>query len=694
MTVDWFDPLPIDEYQALNEKNGENIPDSVPVEPPLGGLDIRVGPILRLCGLLENGPDYRASIMLLIKAGEGSVEPHITYKIGPSLPEFKGQFGEGEFPAVKYHEEHGYQFWRFNIKLQLTSYEQKIQYYINNTFRQSQQFFVPAAQDSFNVVSFSCNGFSLATDTSEYKSSLWLDVLRKHSQQHYHVMLGGGDQIYCDAIKIKSKLLEDWTTEIDAHKKAKAKATPELVAEFEDYYLNAYIGWFGHGFWQGKNGGTAQKTFPLSMAQIPSVNLFDDHDIIDGYGSYNDRTMSSEVFKAIGNTAYKYYMLFQQQISVEEKAYYDDPSWIIANKKGPYIDQPAHSVYMRLGREISLLGLDCRTERKLKQIISQDTYKVIFDRLELEIKAAPDTKHLLVMLGVPILYPRLVWLEWILTSSVLKPVRKLAERGIIAKGLVNEFDGGVEVLDDLNDHWCAKDHKKERNYLLMKLLNFGAEHGVRITILSGDVHLCAISRLKTKYSHHVHSHPLTHSPGELQEKNRDVLEHPEHDPRLIFNVISSAIINAPPPDAMAALLNKRSKIHHYNRDTDEDVVPLFTSDPDGEERSNHQFMNKRNWLDLILGKQSVLYKDQVGQGVKKFPSPLFEKDLQEFAEKEQDPRYVKYPLDENSLVTTLHVEKDGNDYSATTASYEVLIPHLAGKYSLDKVAIKHLDGTA
>ena len=57
---------------------------------------------------------------------------------------------------------------------------------------------------------------------------------------------------------------------------------------------------------------------------------------------------------------------------------------------------------MRLGKEISLLGLDCRTERKLKQIVDPSTYKNIFDRLNNEIAQTPDTKHLLVMLGVPI----------------------------------------------------------------------------------------------------------------------------------------------------------------------------------------------------------------------------------------------------------------------------------------------------
>ncbi|KAM9899124.1 hypothetical protein OXX69_009605, partial [Metschnikowia pulcherrima] len=295
-------------------------------------------------------------------------------------------------------------------------------------------------------------------------------------------------------------------------------------------------------------------------------------------------------------------------------------------------------------------------------------------------------KHLLVMLGVPILYPRLVWLEKLLTSRLLKPIRGLATRGVVAQGLVNEFDGSVEVLDDLNDHWCSKHHKAERNKLIKMLTEFGAKNGVRVTILSGDVHLCCFGRLKTKIHHLPHAHVLASEDKEAQ--NRDVTENPQHDPRLIFNVISSAIINAPPPDAMATLLNKRSKIHHYDKYTDEDVLPIFTSNPDGTERQNHQFLNKRNWSDLVLVKQSPLYKQKVGES--KFPSPLFESDAAEMAKRAVDDRYVKYPVLNDSLVATLHVEADGNDPEATTAAYEVMIPDLHGKYKLETTVIKHV----
>ena len=69
-------------------------------------------------------------------------------------------------------------------------------------------------------------------------------------------------------------------------------------------------------------------------------------------------------------------MLFQHHINPEENyiyqihhGYWDQLQVHLLNKN--------HSVFMRLGKEISLLGLDCRTERKLKQIVNPSTYNII-----------------------------------------------------------------------------------------------------------------------------------------------------------------------------------------------------------------------------------------------------------------------------------------------------------------------------
>lgn len=689
--MSWFDPVPIETFVELNKKQAaEEVPEKCPEPPTKDGLQIHCGPILRLSGLLENNqPNWRGLILLVTK---GEVEPEVTFFVGPAdekdAPAGWQKPQQGSFPGTNFHSEQGFQFWRFKVQLQLEAYEQRVRYSINGQQNDAHAFFVPGADQSMNVMSFSCNGFSLATDTSQYKLSLWLDVLKKHQKQHYHVMLGGGDQIYCDAIKLHVELIQAWLNEGTAARKRKINTTPEMIDEMANYYLKAYMEWFGQGFWRGTNGGTHQHMFPLSMAQIPAVNIFDDHDIIDGFGSYKDRTMASHVFSTIGNVAYKYYMLFQHHMLVDEEIYHNDPSWILPKKEGMFIKQRNHSVYMRLGKEISLLGVDCRTERRLSQIVDPGTYDVIFKRCEAEIVKTPETKHLLVMLGVPILYPRMVWLEWILTLRLFKPIRGLATRGIVAQGLVNHFDGSIEVLDDLNDHWCSKHHKKERNMLMKRLIEFGANHGVRVTILSGDVHLGCFGRIKTKLHHHPNAHVLK----DAAQSNATVTDAPQTDPRLIFNVISSAIVNAPPPDVMPKLLKKQTKAHKFDRNTTEDIVPIFTSNTDGTPRDNEYFLNKRNWSDLILAKQSPEYASIAGTGVSKFPGSKLEHDAKIMAELKLDEQHVKYPVLENSLVTTLHVEDDGNDTEATTADYEIMIPDLQGKFKLQQSRIKHLTG--
>jgi hypothetical protein len=64
------------------------------------------------------------------------------------------------------------------------------------------------------------------------------------------------------------------------------------------------------------------------------------------------------------------------------------------------------------------------------------------------------------------------------------------------------------------------------------------------------------------------------------------------------NVISSAIANAPPPDTLADLLNRRNKVHHLDADTDEDMIPIFTHDVNGKPRNNKRLLNRRNWCSI------------------------------------------------------------------------------------------------
>ena len=64
----------------------------------------------------------------------------------------------------------------------------------------------------------------------------------------------------------------------------------------------------------------------------------------------------------------------------------------------------------------------------------------------------------------------------------MDPVKALGRAGLFG-GFLNKFDGGVEVLDDLDDHWTSKNHKAERTWLMEDLQDIAAEKSVRVTIL-------------------------------------------------------------------------------------------------------------------------------------------------------------------------------------------------------------------
>jgi len=346
--------------------------------------------------------------------------------------EKSGKYTEGN--AQRLHQERGYTFWRFNIEIELQSREQRIAYKINNG--PAVGFYVPAVDQTMNIMFHSCNGFSASVNPDEFNGPdpLWRDVMRAHVKKPYHVMLGGGDQLYNDCVMTQTTHFKEWLTINKTSNKRRAEFTKEMKEELEVFYLERYAMWFSQGLFGVANG------------QIPMINIWDDHDIIDGFGSYNPKFNSCPVFAGLGNVAFKYYMLFQQQTLVDEGEN-EEPSWLLGSQPGPYITEHSRSNFMFLGRRVAFLGLDCRTERTRELLVGDKTYSRVFQRLEQEIISG-QTRHLIVLLGVPIAYPRLVWLENILTSSVMHPLTYLGalSHGTL-NGFLNKFDGSVELVD-------------------------------------------------------------------------------------------------------------------------------------------------------------------------------------------------------------------------------------------------------
>jgi len=156
-------------------------------------------------------------------------------------------------------------------------------------------------------------------------------------------------------------------------------------------------------------------------------------------------------------------------------------------------------------------------------------------------------------------------------------------------GFVNKFNAEAELLDDLNDHWTARNHKKERNWFIEQLQNFARLRHIRVSFLSGDVHCAAVGVLKT-----------------LQVKNKTEVS-PLNDYRYMVNVVTSAIVNTPPPNGVIIMVSSlASRVHKtlHSIDTDETMVPLFLKETNGQSRKQKFIMGKRNWCSVDWEKET------------------------------------------------------------------------------------------
>ena len=590
-------------------------------------INIMCGPLLNYKGMTNAGStsaSWHGSVLIVSKPGQHP--PELSFKYGgphsrsaSSSPDHPNAGSNNEAlprlqhsnssldsraSGVKLYEDLLKAFWRFDLDLPLRDHEASWQYSLPNMYfpsgansrcsSSSRTFVVPSISQSMRILFHSCNGFSVGTDEDAWSGpALWNDVLRLHEQKPFHVMIGGGDQIYNDGVRVTGPL-KPWTDMANPKKRREFPFDEGMRAACDSFYFNHYVEWY------------SAEPFASANGQIAQINIWDDHgttafdstfgdlanndaDIIDGFGSYTDNFMNCSVFRGIGGVAFKYYCLFQHHIPPQKSTFttsapqtmgsqggadpahlvdtfvlkeQDDARFIVGASPGPYVAQCSHSLYMRLGARIGFMGIDARTERTRHQVNYPETYDLIFERVKLELSSASaglnKMTHLIVLLGIPIAYPRLIWLENIFKSPIIGPIRFLSKRFGIAGGLFNKFDGQVDLLDDLDDHYTARQHKKERKDLLLRLQSLAEDFSIRISILGGDVHLAALGRFYAKPKLGI---PIN------------------QDHRYMVNIISSAITNHPPPKAVADLLARRNKIHHLDHDTDETLMKIFDKDP-------------------------------------------------------------------------------------------------------------------
>lgn len=176
--------------------------------------------------------------------------------------------------AVKLFSDPSYTFWRFNIDIPMQTEESRWEYRVSgiqipSRFKDrdglERSFVVPALSQSMRIMFHSCNGFSVGTDTELWSGpALWNDVLRVHNQKPFHVMIGGGDQIYNDYVRTEGPLYP-WTHIKNPKRRRDHHFDEELRAACDKFYCDNYVRWF------------STEPFATANAQIPQINIWDDH---------------------------------------------------------------------------------------------------------------------------------------------------------------------------------------------------------------------------------------------------------------------------------------------------------------------------------------------------------------------------------------------------------------------------------
>lgn len=269
-------------------------------------LELICGPLLNykhMSGATTQNPVWHGSVLLVTKPSK--LQPTLKLEYSGPTGSNNGTNGETSvqslrtFEAEKLYEDPNKAFWRFRIDAPIQEFEARWEYSISTiqgpkvTGELRSRFFVPAVHQSMRIMFHSCNGFSVGTDVDAWSGpALWNDVMRMHEQKPFHVMIGGGDQIYNDGVRVDGPL-RPWTDIGTPRKRREFPFNEKLREDSDEYYYQNYVRWYG------------TEPFASGNSQIPQINIWDDHDIIDGFGSYTDHFMNCPVFRGIGGVAHK-----------------------------------------------------------------------------------------------------------------------------------------------------------------------------------------------------------------------------------------------------------------------------------------------------------------------------------------------------------------------------------------------------
>ena len=257
-----------------------------------------VGPILGFRGLTENDEEAVWHTSALIVVPADAEEPKLSYAAD----------SEGWKEADRCEKladlPDGARAYRFEWSVpQKQEQDRKVQYDLGDWGKYA--YYVPARDRGPRIAYGSCAGFHNPLEMQDIKgktNALWDNIAHQHEEAAYHLMIMGGDQVYADGLWDTDRipLLNTWLQK-SLDEKRKEKLEEGTVSQLSYHYYQLY------------RDNWSQEEVRKVMAQVPSLMMWDDHDIFDGWGSRSEALQDTYVYKRIYSVAREYFLLFQLQ---------------------------------------------------------------------------------------------------------------------------------------------------------------------------------------------------------------------------------------------------------------------------------------------------------------------------------------------------------------------------------------------
>jgi hypothetical protein len=337
----------------------------------------------------------------------------------------------------------GRSLWRYDFRVALSATERTVDYRIGG---ESWRIRLPAQGGPLRIAFTACNGFEdeRTGSAGPGRNRLWRKLEAEHARAPFHLLLHGGDQLYADSVWHEVPALAAWRR-LPARRRLAAPVTPEMATGVGDYYFARYC-WL----WE-------QPELARIMPAVPSLMMWDDHDIFDGWGSHDPEWEACPVFQGIYAAAREQFALFQLAARPDRLPAegFSDPSG--AQFGWSY----------RLLHDIGIIAPDLRSERNLERVMGEAGWSAFVQMLE----GLAGCRHVLLLSSVPLLN---------------------AHEGLLER-LYEAVPGQQYFQLDMRDQWRSIFHRREWLRLLRHLFEFSARTGACVTALSGEIHLGAFA---------------------------------------------------------------------------------------------------------------------------------------------------------------------------------------------------------